>query len=240
MSGHDFLYPQWLSGRLPKQERKAIEPPPAKGTLAKYFGSQLFNNSKEIFNRIVDLWDPKFDQENLLAQLRSYTNQLLEIYLATQKCPLKIPRSLVERVDYFEILNQQFLSYIASVSKDLPSDSKALIDQINALINESNFFILQFNATVDLIWPSRRFPFKPTDRLRKHAFLKALIAWGQNRKDDAYPSYKVLIKSKELNGFYIPDRTYRLWKQQLDQGTFHYFVQPRKKRQLVLAKMQDS
>jgi len=121
----------------------------------------LFNNSKEILNRIVDLWNPKFDQADLLTQIRNYTNQLLETYLANQKCSLKIRRSLVERVDSFEIFNQQFLSYRASASKDLPLDSMALIDKINALINESNFFILQFNATVDLIWPSKRFPFKP-------------------------------------------------------------------------------
>ena len=233
MNEYDFVHPHWLSGRpLP-----AKKPIPTKGTLTKYFGSKWFNNSKAILNRIFDLWDPNFDQENFLVRFKDYTDQLLETYLATQKCPLKIPKSLVDHVDSFEILNHQFSKYVSSISNDLPSDSKALIDQTNALINESNFFIYQFNTAVDLIWLGREFPFKPTDRLRKHAFLKALIAWSENNKDENYPNHNVLIQSKELRKFSIPDRTYRLWKEQLDQGTFHYFVQPRKKRQLVLAKL---
>ena len=60
----------------------------------KYFGSKWFNNSKAILNRIFDLWDPNFDQENFLLRFKDYTDQLLETYLATQKCPLKIPKSL--------------------------------------------------------------------------------------------------------------------------------------------------
>jgi len=240
MNEYDFVHPHWLSGRPPKQEKKAVEPPPSKGTLAKYFGSQWFNNSKVILNRLVDFWDPNFDQENLLTQLKSYTDQLLATYLATQSSSLKIPKALVKRIDSFDLLNEQFFIYIGRVTKVLPTESKALIDDVNELIGESRFFISQFNATVDLVWGGRQFAFKPTDRDGKHAFLKAVIAYSAKRRGDKFPPYRTLIESKELKGFIIPARTYGLWKRQMNERTFHYFVQPRRNRQLVLAKMQDT
>ena len=234
MNEYDFVHPHWLAGR----PLLAKKPTPTKGFLTKHFGQKWFKNSKEILNSIVDLWNPNFDQANFLVRIKGYTDQLLETYLATQSCPLKIPKSLVERVDSFETLNLEFSKFVSSISNDLPSDSKALIDHIDALINESNFFISQFKAIVDLIWLGRELPFKPTDRLRKQAFLKAVIANSEKLKKDKFPSYRVLIESEELRKFTIPPRTYGLWKRQMIEGTFHYFVQPRKNRQLVLSKLQ--
>jgi hypothetical protein len=181
MNEYDFVHPHWLAGR----PLLAKKPTPTKGFLTKHFGQKWFKNSKEILNSIVDLWNPNFDQANFLVRIKGYTDQLLETYLATQSCPLKIPKSLVERVDSFETLNLEFSKFVSSISIDLPSDSKALIDHIDALINESNFFISQFKAIVDLIWLGRELPFKPTDRLRKQAFLKAVIANSEKLKKDS-------------------------------------------------------
>ena len=237
MNEYDFVHPHWLSGRPPKQEKKAIEPPPSKGTLAKYFGSKWFNNSKAILNRLVDLWDPNFDQENFLARLKNYTDQLLSTYVGTQSSSLKIHKELIKRVDSFELLNEQFSIYIGRVTKVLPAESKDLIDEVNELISESRFFISQFNATVDLVWLGRQFAVKPTDRKRKHVFLKAVIAYSAKRRRDKFPPFRALIDSKELKGHTISARTYGLWKRQMNEGTFHHFAQPRRNRQLVLAKL---
>lgn len=231
MSERDFTFPHWLSGRPPKQLEKASTPLISKGNLAKCFAKQWLDNSKEIIKKIVDSWVPNFDKENFLDELKNYIDKLLATYLATQKSPLKIPKELVIRVDSFEILNEQFSSYVNRVAKDLPTDSKAFIDQVNELVNESRFFIASFNATVDLVFTGKQFSFRPADREKKHAFLQAVIACSTTKRSDKFPPYKVLIESKELEGFTIPARTYGLWKRQIIKGTFHFFTQPRKNRQ---------
>lgn len=239
MSEFNSLFPQWVSGRLPQPKVKMTAPPHPKGTLVRLFGRQMFNNSKEVFNKISNCWSPQFDEDNLLFRLKSYTNQLIEIYLATQECPVKIPKKLVQEVGSLEIANEQFSLYISEVKKKLPEESGALIILLDALINESRFFIFQFDATVDLVWTGKNFPFKPTDRIRKHAFLKAVINWSDKRNGLKFPPYFELIRLPELNGFRIPNKTYGLWKKQLLNGTLHLFFQPRKNRQLVIAKLKD-
>jgi hypothetical protein len=88
---------------------------------------------------------------------------------------------------------------------------------------------VHFNTICDFIWNGDDFPFKVADREKKKKFLDALVHYYQLRQTDKFAPYFWILKHLKMDQKELSPRIYGMWKKQLEQGTFHYFVQPQKK-----------
>lgn len=230
MSKHFSSYPHWLSSTPSEEARQlsekktlnsalAKETPPAKGELVKAFAYQWFSFSKEIIQNIFDIWSPNFDQKMLLEELKSYVSEMLEASLVAMKSQKKISRDLVRKIENFKTKNNHFSSYIDCVSTDLSGDFEKLISLIKDLINESNYFINNFDATRTMIWANRKFSHRPTNIEKKLGFMKIVSSFYKD--NGKFPPFK----SRELTHLNLSERTWRHWKKQIENETFHHFIQ---------------
>jgi hypothetical protein len=104
------------------------------------------------------------------------------------------------------------------------NDTTGFIEGVNEVINETKHFIYQFNLVCDCLMNDQNPPFQKADWEKKRKFLKAVIAYQDIHRNTKFPPFK----SKELAHLELSERTYGIWKKQLEAGTLHYFVQPKK------------
>jgi hypothetical protein len=97
------------------------------------------------------------------------------------------------------------------------------------LIDAIDGFIVHFNTICDFIWNGDKFPFKVAEREKKKKFLEALVYHDQLNQSGKFASYCWILQHLNMDQKDLSPRTYGLWKKQLDEGTFHHFVQPQKK-----------
>jgi len=97
------------------------------------------------------------------------------------------------------------------------------------LASDCQHFINQLWMTCDLYWASKELPFRPTDMDLKFNFLKAVIHYSETVNPKRFPPYLWILKELKPPKKTISARTYGLWKKQLENETFHRFIQPRQK-----------
>lgn len=217
-----FILGKPLKEKVPK-ERNA----PTRVQVIQFFGKKFQKNVKDQAVVLQSRWLPRYDQQNLLQESTSFIYSLNSIFELVDQLKAKIRKHDRTQVDLVAVRLKQFEFYVKSLNmKDL-NDTTNFIEGLIEVINETKNYIFQFNIVCDCFTNEHSPPFKPTDREKKHAFLKAVIAYEDTHQKNKFPP----LKSKVLADLNLPERTYGLWKKQLEAGTLHYFVQPRKIRQ---------
>ena len=200
---------------------------PTRGQMAQFFGRQFQKNIKYQAAALQSRWLPRYDQQNLLQESTSFIYSLNSIFELVDQLKAKIRKHERTQVDFAADRLKQFELYVKSLNMNDLNDTTNFIEALIEVINETKNYIFQFNIVCDCFTNEHSPPFKPTDRAKKHAFLKAVIAYEETHKIHKFPP----LKSKALAGLNLPERTYGLWKKQLEAGTLHHFVQPRRIRQ---------
>jgi hypothetical protein len=108
------------------------------------------------------------------------------------------------------------------------NQSKYFSSAIKSLALLVDDFVFQFDATCDLIWASKDLPFRPTNRDLKKRVLDAVIHYCDENKKEKYPPYFWLLKHLKLPDNMLSERTYGLWKKQMDKCVFHLALLPKK------------
>jgi len=109
---------------------------------------------------------------------------------------------------------------------------------LKCLIDDIKHFVIQFNMNYSsvevelgtngqILPPSQEhIPYRKTDLKRKEFFYALLVTYknpiGEIIK---FPRHKTIEYLMEQAGYKFPDRTYRLYKTQIKNGTFDYLVQ---------------
>ena len=68
---------------------------------------------------------------------------------------------------------------------------------------------------------------RPPKNKARTAFMKLVAAHRAGQESTSYPKDKFTLQQLEKSGHKVSERTLRLWKQQLKNGTFWYYIQPK-------------
>ena len=199
---------------------------PTRGQIAQFLGKKFEENIKNQMDAIQSRWLPSYDQQNLLQEIKSYIYSVNSIIEVIDQLKAKIRKLDRRKIDFAEDRLNQFQQYIESLNLIQLNDTTRLIEGLFEVINENRHFIFQFNLVCDCFTNDQKLPFKAADWPKKQSFLKAVVAYQENHKSTKFPRFK----SKEITQLGISEKTYGLWKKQLEAGTLHYFVQPKKNR----------
>jgi hypothetical protein len=109
---------------------------------------------------------------------------------------------------------------------------------LKCLIDDMRHFVMQFKMNYysvevelgtngQILPPSQEhIPYRKTDLNRKNYFYALLASYkNPSGKIIKFPRHKTIEYLMEQAGYKFPDRTYRLYKTQIKNGTFDHFVQ---------------
>jgi len=170
-----------------------------------------------------------FEDQNIRGQYEKLVNEIFKIIKHVDDSTYKVKPALRK-----EVLNLR--KTLESFSENLKKHSALQVIRtdetescIEALIDAIDGFIVHFNTVCDFIWNGDKFPFKVAEREKKKKFLDALVHHDQLNQSGKFASYCWILQHLNMDQKELSPRTYGLWKKQLDEGTFHHFVQPQKK-----------
>lgn len=204
-----------------KDQRKV----PSRVQMAQFFGRQFEGNMRHHVAVLQSKWIPRYDQQNLLEKTSSYVYSINSIFELVDQLKGKVKRNQRFFINSAEEQLTNFRIYVNSLNMNELNDTKGYVDALTEVINEARFFFHQFNLVCDCFTNDHKPAFRPTDRVKKLAFLKIVIAYEDIH--GKFPPYK----SRELKHLNLSQKTWGMWKSQIEDGTFPHFVQHRKNRQ---------
>jgi hypothetical protein len=216
----------YLSGKAQAQKPP---PRPSRLKMIKGLAGRFKVNLSTILSEIDGQAHGAFEDQNLKVQYENLVNETFKVIKHVDDSTYKVKPALRK-----EVLNLR--KTLDSFSVNLKKDSDFQVTRtdkidpcIEALINAIDGFIVLINTACDFIWNGDKFPFKVAEREKKKKFLDALVHYDQLSQKDKFAPYFWILKHLNMDQKELSPRTYGLWKKQLDEGTFHHFVQPQKK-----------
>lgn len=169
------------------------------------------------------------DEQNLKLELEKLVSDTLRVISEVHASTYKVKPSLRKEVLLLRKklvdLNENFKS--GTNLQD--SVSTAFFSCVQRTIDTVDAFVVHFDTICDFIWYGEDIPSRPADRALKEKFLFAVIEYSREFNTDKFAPYFWILKHLKMDQNELPPRTYGLWKKQLNEGTFHHFVQPQKK-----------
>jgi hypothetical protein len=209
-----------------KKDREIL---PTKVSLVKVFG-KIFH--KEISQRVDEISSihriNNIDSE-LAFELKVLVNESYKCINKVMSLKNGISRECKGQIDQLQNSLMKFKFFTQNLTSSTFTINEDDLNPWEILAHDCQHFINQFWMTCDLYWASKRLPFRPTERELKLEFLKAVIHYSETVNSKRFPPYLWILKELKTPKKSISERTYGLWKKQLDNETFHHFTQPRKK-----------
>lgn len=209
-----------------KQHRKK----PSRVDLARVFAFD--------YQRSISLWrDTLLPKELCLLRVLGVSDRVAEFIRESMDCTdqvlkLKngITKSSKDCVDRLEELHGAFKVYLLSQQTSLAHSDPTVLDKLNLLIAYCLHFVNHFKMTCTLVWDLASMPNRPTDRVLKEKFLRAILDYQERNSTDDFPRHSVICKLIEVSPYSFSERRYRDWKHQLKIHTFHLLRQPKKQK----------
>jgi hypothetical protein len=213
----------YKSGKVHEPKRSAR---PSRLNLVKGLADNFRIKLLFILSEIHDQQSVSSDEQTLKMELEKLVSDALRVVTEINASAYKVRPSLRKNVLMLRknlvVLNENLTS-----GEDLQdSISTVFFAFFQRSLNTVDAFIVHFDTICDLIWYGEDIPSRPADRALKKRFLDAVIEYSREFNTDKFPPYLVLLKTLKLQDKSLSPRTYGLWKKQLDEGTFHHFVQP--------------
>ena len=216
----------YLSG---KAQPLKSPPRPSRLKMIKGLTSRFKVKLPVILSEIDNVACGEFEDQNIRGQYEKLVNETFLVIEHVDDSTYKVKPALRK-----EVLNLR--KTLESFSENLKKHSALQVIRtdetescIEALIDAIDGFIVHFNTICDFIWNGDKFPFKVAEREKKKKFLDALVHHDQLNQSGKFASYCWILQHLNMDQKELSPRTYGLWKKQLDEGTFHHFVQPQKK-----------
>lgn len=216
----------YLSG---KAQPLKSPPRPSRLKMIKGLTSKFKVKLPIILSEIDSVACGAFEDQKIRGQYEKLVNETFLVIKHIDDSTCKVKPALRK-----EVLNLR--KTLESFSEDLKQDfnlqrtrTDELDPRIVDLIDAIDGFIVHLNTIGDFIWNGDKFPFKVAEREKKKKFLDALVHHDQLNQSGKFASYCWILNHLNMDQKELSPRTYGLWKKQLDEGTFHHFVQPQKK-----------
>jgi hypothetical protein len=100
----------------------------------------------------------------------------------------------------------KFKSVTQNLTKTNITRDENSMNPLVILTDDCQHFINQFWMTCDLYWASKNLPFRPTDRLLKLDFLKAVIHYSASVNAEKFPPYFWILKQLKITKKTISER----------------------------------
>ena len=150
----------------------------------------------------------------------------------------RIPRVFKNQIHQLENVNEHFINNFQSELFCIGTQRKRVEVVLSWLAGDIQHFTENFNATYssiavefsehgEILPPSwRHIPNRSSDQKRKKKFKEFIESCKEsNGSLKKYPRHKAVQLFMNRAGFEFPDRTYRLYKQQIKNGTFDNLIQ---------------
>jgi hypothetical protein len=217
----------YKSGKVQEPKRSAR---PSRLKLLKGLAAKFQVQLLLILSEIQGHQSDASDEQNLKMELENLVSDTLRAISEINACTYKVKPSLRKHVQMLRKKLAYLNEIIISSTSLKKSTSTAFFACVQRSINTVDAFAVHFDTICDLIWHGDDIPSRPADRALKKKFLDAVIEYSHEFNTDKFPPYLVLLKKLKLPDKALSQRTYGLWKKQLDERIFHHFVQPKKNR----------
>jgi hypothetical protein len=150
----------------------------------------------------------------------------------------RVPKAFNNQIQQLEKVNEHFINNFQTELFCIGTQRKRLGFVLSWLAGDIQHFTKNFNATYssiavefsehgEILPPAwEHIPNRRSDQKRKKKFEEFIeICKDTEGSLNKYPRYKVVQLFMNRAGFDFPDRTYRLYKQQIKNGTFDKFTQ---------------
>ena len=150
----------------------------------------------------------------------------------------RIPKAFNNQIQKLEKVNEHFVNNFQSELIGTDTQRKRVEFVLGWLAGDIQHFTKNFNATYssiavefsehgEILPPAwEHIPNRISDQNRKKIFKEFIKNWkATDGSLNKYPRHKVIQLFMNRAGFDFPDRTYRLYKQQIKNGTFANFIQ---------------
>jgi hypothetical protein len=150
----------------------------------------------------------------------------------------RIPKAFNNQIQQLEKVNEHFINNVQSELFCIGTQRNRVGFVLSWLAGDIHHFTKNFNATYssiavefsehgEILPPSwRHIPNRSSDQDRKKKFEEVIENWRVTEgSPNKYPRHKVVQLYMNRAGFKFPDRTYRLYKLQIREGTFDNFIQ---------------
>jgi hypothetical protein len=211
-------------GVLVKERINDQSKAPSRVQMAQFFGRQFEKNVRDHVAVLQSKWVPRYDQQNLLEKTTSYIYSINSIFELVDQLKGKVKRNQRLTINSAEEQLTKFHSYVNLLNIYDLNDTTGYVDALKEVINEARFFFFQFNLVCDCFINDHKPKFRPTNIVKKLAFLKIVIAYEDIH--GKFPPY--IYMSRELKHLSVSQRTWGMWKTQIEDGTFPHFVQHKK------------
>jgi hypothetical protein len=150
----------------------------------------------------------------------------------------RIPKAFNIKIQRLEQVNAEFFNNFQREMFGIGSQRKRVEFVMGWLADDVQNFIKNFNATYssisvefgehgEILPPTwEHIPNRSSDQNRKKKFKEFIDKWkAKDGLVNKYPRHKVVQIFMNSEGFEFPERTYRLYKQQIKNGTLENFIQ---------------
>jgi|LauGreDrversion4_1035100.scaffolds.fasta_scaffold25428_4 hypothetical protein len=175
---------------------------------------------------------------HLESLIEGVYSEIVSVIRAFPPTGNRIPKAFNNQIQQLEKVNEHFINNIQSELFCIGTERKRVGFILSWLAVDIQHFTQNFNATYssiavefsehgEILPPSwRHIPNRSSDQERKKKFKEVIENWRVTESSpNKYPRHKVVQLYMNRAGFKFPDRTYRLYKLQIKNGTFDNFIQ---------------
>jgi len=216
--------------------RKAVQTP--KSTFVRQLIFQ-FNCAIERDARLLVKFRKRGQLTSRLESLiEGVYREIISVIRAFPPTGNRIPKAFNNQIQQLEKVNEHFINNFQSELFCIDTERKRVGFVLSWLAGDIQHFTKNFNATYssiavefsehgEILPPAwEHIPNRSSDQNRKKIFKEFIKNWkATDGSLNKYPRHKVIQLFMNRAGFDFPDRTYRLYKQQIKNGTFDNFIQ---------------
>ena len=170
--------------------------------------------------------------------IEDYYREVVSVIKSFPLTGNRISKVFNSQIHKLEKVNEQFVSNFQRELLGMGAHRKRVEFVLSWLTEDIKYFVNEFNATYssipvefsehgEIMPPSWiHIPNRSSDQKRKKKFKEFIESCKESDGSlKKYPRHKTVQLFMNRAGFEFPDRTYRLYKQQIKNGTFDNFIQ---------------
>jgi hypothetical protein len=226
------------------RDGKIVDPKPRKAvqTPKSTFVRQLIYQFNCAIERDARLFVKFRKRGQLTSRLESLIEgvyrEIVSVIMAFPPTGNRIPKAFNNQIQQLGKVNEHFINNFQGELFCIGTQRNRVGFVLSWLAGDIHHFTKNFNATYssiavefsehgEILPPSwRHIPNRSSDQDRKKKFEEVIENWRVTEgSPNKYPRHKVVQLYMNRAGFKFPDRTYRLYKLQIREGTFDNFIQ---------------
>ena len=179
-------------------EKKAKKKLPTRVSLVKSFAMIFQKEISQRMDEIVFIHQNTPIGSELASELKIFVNEALKCIHKVLSLKNGITTDCKSHIDELQRSLMKFKSSTQYLTSNNFTSGEDGANPWAILIDDCQHFINQFWMTCDLIWASKKPPFRPTDRELKYEFLKTVAHYDETGHNKKFPPYFWILKHLKM------------------------------------------